>query len=397
MRIALLAPLPPEQNGIADYAGHLRYALENLGVQIVTPLQGVGNDPRQAVARVAEVDWSGVDLVHAELGGGRLAEFQALQALRRRFPKLPLTATVHDPERLVWRRESLPWPLSIAAGMRSPLPEVATVLADPLCLREERQLARHMTRLITLTQAGSQALRSRMKLSPAQMAVINHGNLPITPAPLPPLTPMRLLYFGFIYRGKGIEDLLDALAGMFVAQPGLRSRVRLTLAGGSEPEMAFGPSGSYLEQLRRRIRELGLVDLIDWQLDLPAEQIAQVIQAHHVMVLPYRESSKLKILGKLRGTSGALSWAVACGRGVVTSDARSFAEEVSHGNGLIYPQGDVRALAGVLSEVCSRPEQAALWARNAAEMGQARVWSRTAERFRNVFQQACEEKSCANP
>ncbi|WP_259642938.1 hypothetical protein, partial [Pseudomonas syringae] len=24
MRIALLAPLPPEQNGIADYAGHLR-------------------------------------------------------------------------------------------------------------------------------------------------------------------------------------------------------------------------------------------------------------------------------------------------------------------------------------------------------------------------------------
>ncbi|EPN42251.1 glycosyl transferase, group 1 family protein PslF, partial [Pseudomonas syringae pv. actinidiae ICMP 18807] len=30
MRIALLAPLPPEQNGIADYAGHLRQALEGL-------------------------------------------------------------------------------------------------------------------------------------------------------------------------------------------------------------------------------------------------------------------------------------------------------------------------------------------------------------------------------
>lgn len=392
MRVALLAPLPPEQNGIADYAGHLKHALENLGVQIVTPLQGVGNDPRQAVARAVETDWTGVDLVHAELGGGRLAEFQALQTLRKRFPKLPLTATVHDPERLVWRREKLPWPLSIAADMRSPLPEVATVLADPLCLHEERQLARHMTRLITLTQAGSQALRTRMKLEPAQMAVINHGNLPIAPVPLPPLVPLRLLYFGFIYRGKGIEDLLDALAGMFVAQPGLRPKVRLTLAGGSEPEMAFGPSGSYLEQLRRRIRELGLVDLIDWQLDLPAEQIAEVIQAHHVMVLPYRESSKLKILGKLRGTSGALSWAVACGRGVITSDARSFAEEVSHGNGTIYPQGDVRALAGVLSEVCSRPEQASLWAQQASQMGQARVWSLTAERFRDVFQQACEVK-----
>ncbi|KEZ67226.1 glycosyl transferase family 1, partial [Pseudomonas amygdali pv. tabaci str. ATCC 11528] len=281
---------------------------------------------------------------------------------------------------------------SIASGMRSPLPEMATVLADPLCLREERQLAQHMTRLVTLTQAGSQSLRQRMGLKTAQMAVISHGNVAIAPAPLPPLEPLRLLYFGFIYRGKGIEDLLDALASVFTAQPALRSTVRLTLAGGSEPEMAFGPSGSYLEQLRLRIRQLGLVDLIDWQLDLPAEQIPQVIQAHHVMVLPYRESSKLKLLGKLRGTSGALSWAVACGRGVITSDARSFAEEVSHGNGMIYPQGDVDGLAKALTQACADPELVKKWAENASHMGKARVWSHTAEHFRDVFRQACEEK-----
>lgn len=118
MRIALLAPLPPEQNGIADYAGHLRHALEGTGLQISTPLQGVGNDPRAAEQRVAETDWSGIDLVHAELGGGRLAEFQALRALRRRFPRLPLTATVHDPERLVWRREKLP---AVVGGQRHAL------------------------------------------------------------------------------------------------------------------------------------------------------------------------------------------------------------------------------------------------------------------------------------
>ncbi|GFM59184.1 glycosyltransferase [Pseudomonas capsici] len=390
MQIALLAPLPPEQNGIADYAGHLRHALQESGVQVRTPLQGIGNDPRQAEQRVAETDWSSIDLVHAELGGGRLAEFQALRVLRQRFPHLPLTATVHDPERLVWRREKLPWPLSLASSMRSPLPEIATVLADPLCLREERQLARSMTRLITLTQAGSQSLKQRMGLEQSQMAVINHGNLAIEPVPLPALQPLRLLYFGFIYRGKGIEDLLDALANVFVAQPQLRAKVRLTLAGGSEPEMAFGPSGSYLDQLRLRIRQLGLVDLVDWQLDLPAEQIPHVIQAHHVMVLPYRESSKLKILGKLRGTSGALSWATACGRGVITSDARSFAEEVSHGNGMIYPQGDVAALTEALNRICAAPRMAIEWSENATRIGKTRVWSQTAERFRDVFRQACE-------
>ncbi|MFK3796368.1 MULTISPECIES: glycosyltransferase [unclassified Pseudomonas] len=390
MQIALLAPLPPEQNGIADYAGHLKHALEDLGVRVRTPLQGVGNDPHAARQRVAEADWQGISLVHAEIGGGRLAEFHALRALRERFPHLPLTATVHDPERLVWRREKLPWPLSMLATLRSPLPEAATVLADPLCLHEERQLARQMTRLITLTQAGNRCLQQRMGLRQAQMAVIPHGNLPVAPRPLPPLQPLKLLYFGFIYRGKGIEDLLEALARLFTEQPPLRSQVRLTLAGGSEPEMAFGPSGSYLEQLRQRIRELGLSDVIGWHLDLPAADIPQVIQAHHVMVLPYRESSKLKILGQLRGTSGALSWATACGRGVITSDARSFAEEVSHGNGEIYPQGNVQALTAALARLCSEPQRAQAWAERAATLGRERVWSLTAERFQQLFQQACE-------
>ena len=137
------------------------------------------------------------------------------------------------------------------------------------------------------------------------------------------------------------------------------------------------------------VQNLGLQDSIDWQLDLPAADIPTVIQAHHVMVLPYRESSKLKLLGSLRGTSGALSWAVACGRGAITSDARSFAEEVAHGNGVIFPQGNVTALAAELSRLCATPELAISWAGQASVVGQQRVWSHTAERFLQLFQAAC--------
>lgn len=141
MRIALLAPLPPEQTGIADYAAHLKQALEAKGVEVMTPLAGCGNEPRDAEARIAAFDWQGIDLAHGELGGGRLAEFHALRTLRQLRPELPLSATVHDPERLVWRRAQLPWPLSLVQGMPSPLPQMATVMADPLCLSEERKLA----------------------------------------------------------------------------------------------------------------------------------------------------------------------------------------------------------------------------------------------------------------
>ena len=288
------------------------------GGPLLTPLAGVAGNSEAIQQAIAGFDWQTVDLVHAELGGGRLGEFLALRELRKAYPQLPLTATVHDPERIVWRREHLPFPLNLLERLPSPLPQAAVVLADPLTLREERQVAKGLTRLVTLTRLGADCLSQRMQLPAGKVAVINHANLAIAPVPLPSLDTLHLLYFGFIYRGKGIEDLVQALAQVFKQAPELRGRVRLTLAGGTAAEMAFGAGGNYLEQLNAQIAALGLSDAIDWRLNLPADDIAQTIQAHHVMVLPYRESKKLGLLGRQRGTSGALSWATARGRVCIT-------------------------------------------------------------------------------
>jgi glycosyltransferase involved in cell wall biosynthesis len=391
MRIVLLAPLPPEQTGIADYAAHFSNALRRLGIEVLTPLAGC-YDLTQQLSRLKAVDWRDVDLVHAELGGGRFGEFQALDYLRREQPQIPLTATVHDPERLIWRRARLFWPLTLLERLPHPMPQAASLLADPLTLHEERRLAKSMSRLVTLTRLGGDRLRQRMGLRAEQSAVIAHGNLPIVPIELPALEPLRLLYFGFIYRGKGIEDLIEAFARTLAAHPQRRGHVRLTLAGGTAPEMTFDPAGNYLDGLRQRIRDLQLDDAVDWQLDLPSSDIASTIQAHHVMVLPYRESKKLGWLGQMRGTSGALSWANACGRGVITSNARAFAEEVAGGNGVTYQQGDVASLSNCLTRLVLEPELARQWAMRARETGQQREWSATAQRFFDLFKSACEER-----
>ncbi|MCT4888158.1 glycosyltransferase, partial [Pseudomonas aeruginosa] len=255
----------------------------------------------------------------------------------------------------------------------------------PADLREERAVAQGLTRLVTLTGLGGECLARRMCLPPGRVEVINHGNLEIATVPLPSLDTLRLLYFGFIYRGKGIEDLLEALADLFASAPEMRQRVRLTLAGGTAAEMAFGAGGNYLDQLKAQIAELGLADAIDWNLNLAAADIPRTIQAHHVMVLPYRESKKLGLLGQQRGTSGALSWAAACGRGAITSDARAFAEEVASGNGAIYPQGDVAALSEQLLNLAREPRLAQAWAERAGAIGHARTWPRTALRFQALF------------
>lgn len=388
MRLALLSPLPPEQTGIADYAAHWRRGVNAAGVEVLTPLLGQRPVASLEAARrwVAERDWSKIDVVHAELGGGRHSEFFVLSALAE-LPQHPaLSATVHDPERLVWRPVSPLWrTMDESSVVPALVSKLAAVFFDPHTLWAERHLARQLDGLVALTQTGAQRLVRRMKVPASKVRVIPHGTLPLAPAPLPELSPVRFIYFGFIYSGKGIEDLIDAFGRLRKHHPELAANARLTIAGGTAPDIAFGAGGSYLHGLRERVNALGLNAHVDWELDVDERDIPALIQRHHLMVLPYRESRKLSLLGQMRGTSGALAWAIACGRGAITSDARAFAEEISHGNGVSYVQGHVSQLGDILASIMNEPERLQQWATAARDLGEIRQWGRTGHAFAGYF------------
>lgn len=389
MRVVLLSPLPPERTGIADYAAQWRRAVNGAGVEVLTPLQGQRPIATLAAARrwVSERDWSKVDVVHAELGGGRHGEFFVLSALAE-LPSHPaLSATVHDPERLVWRPVSTWWrTLDAMPAMPRFLSKLLAVLVDPHTLMTERRLARQLDGVAVLTRTGGQALTRRMRLPESRLSVIPHGVLSLPVVPLPDDTVLRVLYFGYIYAGKGIEDLVDAVAQVVHQHPEQAGRIRLTIAGGTAPDIAFGGGASYLDGLRERVAQRGISGHVDWQFDIEEPDIPALIQRHHVMVLPYRESRKLSLLGQMRGTSGALAWAIACGRAVITSDARAFAEEIAQGNGLAYRQGQVAVLADALHGLLVEPDRLRQWTRKAHDVAEARRWDRIGHAFAGHFQ-----------
>jgi polysaccharide biosynthesis protein PslF len=395
MHIALLAPMPPERNGIAAYADTFRCALEADGVRVSLPLRdvpGVISEPslRQTLE---SVDWLSFDLVHGELGGGRAREFLALDWLSMHHPGLPLTATVHDPDRILWKPARMPGWLQRGPRWAN---QAAVLLMNPLTLSRERELASRLSQVITLTRTGTDGLRRSMRLSGDRVRHIPHGTHPLPAEPLPPLPPagpLRLLYFGFMYRGKGIEDLIDAMALLREGHDDLGTRLELTLAGGTTPDLAFGAQEGYLDSLRQRLSSAGLEDVpMQWRLDVPDAEIASLIQTHHVMVLPYRESAKLARLGRMRGTSGAFAWAAACGRSVVTSNARAFPEEVSFGNGAVFPQGNANALKEELEHLLDHPECIQERSERAAQVGLERRWPKIASEFHAMFNEQCARK-----
>jgi glycosyltransferase involved in cell wall biosynthesis len=389
MKIALLSPWPPEASGIANYAALFAAALERAGATVINPLPDLHRigDAAAIEAAARRVPLSEVDLVHCELGGGRIRHFLLARSLLRLSPQAIATATIHDPERLAWRG----WGLQRFERLPRRVQQILTVASDPLSLHRERRVAGAFRRLITLTRAGAAALERRMHLPPGRARVIPHGVASVPFRPPPQGGPLRLVFFGYLHAGKGIEDLLAAMTLFRQRRPDLAGSVTLTLAGGSRPVMLLGRREDYVERLRQEVMERNLADQIGFATDLPEPEIPALIQAHHALVLPYRDSRKISLLGRYIGSSGALSWAIACGRGALVTDSRALPEDVATGNGAVYPQGDIAALADWFARLAAERELTEHWARAAASLSETRSWSTTAQRFLALFQEVLSE------
>ncbi|MFT3859406.1 MAG: glycosyltransferase [Aquabacterium sp.] len=389
MRLALLSPLPPEQNGLADYAAHFRASLNQAGVEVLTPLAGQRPIETLSMARawVAERDWRRVDIVHAELNSGRHTEFLILCALADLPNRPALSVTAHDPERLIWKPVNRLWALVNGMnGVPQTVRHALALLSDPMTLLAEQRLARQLDGLVTFTQTGGSRLVKRMKTPVDHVSVIPHGVPTLPQKPLPSMDATRLLYFGFIQSGKGIEDLIDAVGRVKTQSPEQAALLRITIAGGMAPDGAMSARQAYLEALRQRAERRGILGQIQWELDVDERDVPDLMQRHHVVILPHRHPRRLNLFGQMSGTTRVLAWAIACGRGAITSDAQAFAEEVSHGNGVAYRQGDVTALATLVQGLLDEPEVMRQWAARAGLLAQQRSWAMTGQRFVGHFQ-----------
>jgi glycosyltransferase involved in cell wall biosynthesis len=142
---------------------------------------------------------------------------------------------------------------------------------------------------------------------------------------------VELLLFGGLRPYKGVDVLLDAVAGM---RADLRSRVRIRVAG-----VARMP----VEELRARAAQLGIGDAVTWDLRfVPEREMGAMLDGTDVLVYPYREID----------ASAALVQGLAHAKPIVASAVGSFAEVLVDGeSALLVPPSDPAALARALDRV----------------------------------------------
>lgn len=288
------------------------------------PMIGRSNDPHRAVYRTLFSRMRGFrpDIVHVEEEPDSLAALQLTVARRMWAPRARFVL-------YTWQNLDRPkgWP--VRAVMTTTLGAADAVL----CANSE---ARDL-----LSAWGYRGLTAVL---PA-LGVDSRTSFP-GPGQGPAQQRPGLVvgYAGRLVPEKGLDTLLTAVAG-------LPTEVTLRIIGG----------GPLLDELRDRARRQGLAGRVTFVPPVPPAEVAAQMRELDVLVLPSRTTRTWK-----EQFGRVLTEAMACGVPVVGSDSGAIPEVVGDA-GLIFPEGDASALAGILRSLLASPETRADLARRGLE------------------------------
>jgi glycosyltransferase involved in cell wall biosynthesis len=181
-----------------------------------------------------------------------------------------------------------------------------------------------------------------------------------------------LLFFGLIRRYKGLDVLVAAL-------PEIRRRVpdvRLVVAG--DPLEPIAP-------VQRLADSLGVADAIEWQLEfVPDSEVAPLVAAAAIVVLPYREIE----------SSGVLALAFGHGRPAVVSDLGAVGDAVREfGAGRAVPAEDPAALAAACAELLTDRDELRRAYEGALTARAALTWEEAARAHEELYEELVGKSS----
>lgn len=232
--------------------------------------------------------------------------------------------------------------------------------------------------VVVMTETARTRLLDGFDVDSSKVMLIPHGAG--TPLAAPSLAfdrpagwPPRLLTWGLLGPGKGIEWAIDALAEL----GDLRPRPSYVIAGATHPKVRARSGEAYREMLVRRAASSGAspsVSFDDTYRDLAS--LTELIHSADLVVLPYDSVDQV--------TSGVLVDAVAAGRPVVSTAFPHAVELLGSGAGIVVPQRDPAALAEAIRAVLTDDSLAASMAAEARRLAPELSWNRVAGRYDEV-------------
>jgi glycosyltransferase involved in cell wall biosynthesis len=355
----ILSTFPPTSCGIATFSAALAAGLIADGASVDVVRCGPSPDVEDVLVVASLADQS---------GPGRPDVIDALNANE-------VVIVQHeyglydgpDGESLIELIELIEAPILVVAH---------TVLTEPSA-NQRRVLERVCAvadAVVVMTETAKARLFAGFDVDHSKVVVIPHGAAtpfaPSNPRPRELGVGSRLLTWGLLGPGKGIEWAIDALAELSDLDP----PPEYIVAGATHPKVRERHGEAYREMLVERAatsNAAARVSFDDAYRDLAS--LTELIQSADLVVLPYDSQDQV--------TSGVLVDAVAAGRPVVSTAFPHAVELLASGAGIVVPQSDPVALGRAIRSVLTDADLAGSMATEARRLAPGLAWSAVARRY----------------
>ena len=376
MRTAIVSTYPPRACGIGTFAADVRASL--LGVDGIDRVDKVVvvNDPSRPqrpgiVATIAQAVRG--DYVRAA----------------RILGRLDVDVVLLQHEYGIFGGADGAYVLSLVEELSQPLVvTLHTVLSEPTKRQAETltALCRQAELVIVMTETARELLVASGVCSADKIRVVPHGAPTLLAQRAGAYASERasaerfvLSTFGLISEGKGLETVIEALPSIVERHP----EVLYVIAGRTHPDVAHREGERYRLSLQEAVLDLGLEDHVEFDdRFLAIDEIADLLAATDVFVTPYR--------GREQISSGALTFGIAAGCGVVSTPYLYAQDMLASGAGLLVPFADPPALADAVCSFIDEPERLEAARAEARRIGAQLTWPSVAEATASVLREAVE-------
>jgi glycosyltransferase involved in cell wall biosynthesis len=373
VRTAIVSTYPPRACGIGTFSADLRATL--LGAHGISraDLVAVVNEPSSPQRRGL------LATIHQSVRGDYVRTARMLGRLDVDVVLLQHEYGIfggRDGEYVISFAEELAQPLVVTLHtvLSAPSPHQANVLGE-LCARAELVIVMTETALRLVVDSGvcpEEKVRVVPHGAPLRLTARSQGDARTDDR-------FQLSTFGLISPGKGLETAIEALPAMIEQHP----EIVYVIAGRTHPDVARREGERYRLMLERRVLELDLAEHVEFDdRFLSVDDLSDLLAATDVFVTPYRNREQI--------ASGALTFAIAAGCGIVSTPYWYAQDMLASGAGTLVPFDDPAALADA---VCAYADQPALLASARAEarrLGSSLAWPSVAKATASVLEEAYE-------
>ena len=190
---------------------------------------------------------------------------------------------------------------------------------------------------------------------------------------------ITLLSFGFIRKGKGYEYIIEALPEVIKRFP----KLSYLIIGGIHPNDKNGKGENYKNFLEQKAKDLHLqnhVKIRDKYLNL--SEVINYIKAADIYIAPQLNPNQI--------TSGTISYAMGCGKVVISTPTLHAKEMITPERGLLTKFRNSKSFSDAIIKILSNPSLKAAMEKNSYAFTRNMTWPSVAKSHMDLFNKYVE-------